>query len=89
MEEIAGSSLQGSTQNANDHLLVWRHWYGISGKWEIEGKITDGNRNNINRYFELFEEHIAPKLNALIAVVELKRLFPGFHEFGRLPQKSS
>ena len=31
----------------------------------------------MNRYFELFEEHIAPKSNALIVVVELKRLFQG------------
>ena len=46
-------------------------------KWEIEGKITDANRNNIARYFELFEEHISPKSNALIAIVELKRLFQG------------
>ena len=46
-------------------------------KWEIEGKITDANRNNIARYFELFEQHISPKLNALIAIVELKRLFQG------------
>ena len=44
-------------------------------KWEIEGKINDGNRNTINRYFDLFEEHIAPKSNTLIVVVELKRLF--------------
>ena len=46
-------------------------------KWETEGKLTDVNRNNINRYFELFEEHISPKSNALIAIVELKRLFQG------------
>ena len=46
-------------------------------KWEIEGKITDANRNNIARYFELFEEHISPKSHALIAIVELKRLFQG------------
>ena len=44
-------------------------------KWEIEGKSHDGNRNTIDRYFELFEEHIAPNSNTLIAVVELKRLF--------------
>ena len=44
---------------------------------EIEGKLNDASRNNINRYFELFEEHITPKLNALIVVVELKRLFQG------------
>ena len=46
-------------------------------KWETEGKLTDVNQNNINRYFELFEEHISPKSNALIAIVELKRLFQG------------
>ena len=32
---------------------------------------------NINRYFEPFKEHIAPKSNALILIVELKRLFQG------------
>ena len=47
----------------------------LVGKWEIEGKIHDSNRNNMKRYFDLFEEHIAPKSNTLIAVVELKRLF--------------
>ena len=44
-------------------------------KWETEDKINDGNRNDIVRYFQLFEEHISPKLNTLIAIVELKRLF--------------
>ena len=46
-------------------------------KWETEGKITDDNRDEVNRYFTLFEEHISPKSNALIAIVELKRLFQG------------
>ena len=46
-------------------------------KWETEGKITDANHNEIDRYFTLFEEHISPKSNALIAIVELKRLFQG------------
>ena len=32
----------------------------------------------MNRYFSLFEEHIAPKSNTVIAVVELRRLFQGF-----------
>ena len=44
---------------------------------ETEGKITDANHNQIARYFELFEEHISPKSNALIAILELKRLFQG------------
>ena len=43
-------------------------------KWQTEGKITGANRNNIARYFELFEEHISPKSNALIMIVELMRL---------------
>ena len=46
-------------------------------KWETEGKITEASRNNIARYLDLFEEHISPKLNALIAILELKRLFQG------------
>ena len=44
-------------------------------KWETEDKINNGNHNQIPRYFELFEEHISPKLNALITIVKLKRLF--------------
>ena len=44
-------------------------------KWETEDKINDSNHNQIARYFELFEEYISLKLNALIAIVELKRLF--------------
>ena len=58
-------------------------------KWEIEGKITDANRNNIARYFELFEEHISPKSNALIAIVELQETVPRFHESGGLPHQGS
>ena len=46
-------------------------------KWQIEEEIMDANRNTICRYFELLEEHIAPKYNTLIAVVELKRLLQG------------
>ena len=46
-------------------------------KWETKGKITDANRKNTARYFEIFEEHISPKSNALIMIVELKRLFQG------------
>ena len=46
-------------------------------KWKTEGKITEANRNNIDHNFELFEEHISPKSNALIMIVELKRLFQG------------
>ena len=70
--------------NANDpvkcnYIIYWSGEIGMEliDKWGIEGKIHDGNRNQIDRYFKLFEEHIAPKPNALIAFVELKRLFQG------------
>ena len=58
------------------------YWSGETGmefvdKWETEGKITDANRDEVNRYFTLSEEHISPKSNALIMIVELKRLFQG------------
>ena len=46
-------------------------------KREIERKIHNGNTNQIDLYFELFEEYIATKSNALIVVMELKRLFQG------------
>ena len=62
-----------------NYIIYWSRETGMElvEMWEIEGKIHDGNKNTINRYFDLFEEHIAPKLNTLIAVVELKRLFKG------------
>ena len=58
------------------------YWSGEPGmelvdKWETEGKITDANHNDVERYFTLFEENISPKSNALIMIVELKRLFQG------------
>ena len=73
---------KGPLNNINDafkcnYIIYWSGEIGMElvDKWEIEGKIHDGNRNTINRYFDLFEEHIAPKSNSLIIVVELKRLF--------------
>ena len=60
------------------YLLSREAGMDLVDKWETEGKITDAKRNNIDRYFELFDEHISPKSNALIVIVELKRLFQGF-----------
>ena len=75
---------KGPLNTANDavkcnYIIYWSGDTGMElvEKWEIQGKIHDGNRNNINRYFELFEEHSALKSNTLIAVAELKRLFQG------------
>ena len=78
MEEKGEVLFKGPLNTANNqvkcnYIIYWSGEIGMElvGKWEIEGKIHDGNRNNINRYFDLFEEHIAPKLNTLITVVEL------------------
>ena len=71
----------GPLTNANDtvkcnYIIYWSGETGMEvvDKWETEEKITDINCNNIARYFELFE-HISPKSNTLITIVELKRLF--------------
>ena len=74
-----------------NYIIYWSRETGMElvDKWEIEGKITDANRNNIERYFELFEEHISPKSNALIMIVELKKLFQGSMSLGRLPHQGS
>ena len=62
-----------------NYLIYWAGETGMDlvDKWETKGKLTKANCNNINWYFELFEEHISPKSNTLIAIVELKRLFQG------------
>ena len=75
---------RGPLNTANDavkcnYIIYWSGENGMElvDKWETEGKITDANHNKIDKYFTLFEEHISPKSNALIAIVELKRLFQG------------
>ena len=85
LEETCWNSvLHGPLNTAGDgvkcnYLIYWAGKMGMDlvDKWETEGKLTDANWNTIDRYFELFEEHISPKSNALIAIVELKRLFQG------------
>ena len=74
----------GPLTGANDavkcnYIIYWSGEPGMElvDKWETEGKIAYANRNQIWRYFDLFEEHISPKSNALIMIVELKRLFQG------------
>ena len=46
-------------------------------KWTTEGKINDGNKNQLAHTWKQFEEYIHPQTNQLIAVVELKQLFQG------------
>ena len=84
MEKKVKILFRGSLNTANDavkcnYIIYWSGEPGMElvDKWETEGKITDANCNQINRYFTLFEEHISPKSNALITIVELKRLFQG------------
>ena len=64
---------RGPLNTANDavkcnYIIYWSGEPGMElvDKWETEGKITDANCNQINRYFTLFEEHISPKSNALM-----------------------
>ena len=75
---------QGPLNATNDgvkcnYIIYWSGETGMElvDKLETEGNITDANRNQVDRYFTLFEEHILPKSNALIMIVELKRLFQG------------
>ena len=75
---------KGPLSNANDpvkcnYIIYWSGETGMElvDKWKSKERLLMENWNNINRYFELFKEHISPKSNALIAVVELKRLFQG------------
>ena len=75
---------QGSLNAAGDDVKCNYiiYWSGetrmeLVDKWETERKITKANENNIARHFELSEEHFLPKSNALIMIVELKRLFQG------------
>ena len=75
---------KGPLNNTSDpikcnYIIYWSGEVGMElvDKWEIEEKIHDGNRNDIDRYFELFEQHIAPKSNALIALVELQETVQG------------
>ena len=81
---------KGPLNNANDpvkcnYIIYWSGEVGMElvDKWEIEGKIHDGNSESISTgILNLFEEHIASKSNALIVVVELKRLFQGSINLG-------
>ena len=59
------------------HLWSSDHGMDLVDKWTTEGKITDGNKETLNTYWEKFEEYIHPQTNKLIAVVELKQLFQG------------
>ena len=43
----------------------------------MDGRLTKDLENKLESYWTLFDQHIAPKSNGLIAVLELKHLFQG------------
>ena len=60
------------------HFLIY--WSGNTGadlveKWTMGGRLTKDLKKKLKSYWTLFEQHIAPRSNGLIAVVELKHLF--------------
>ena len=79
MEQKGGILFKGPLNTADNSVMCndLIYWSGEIGmklvdKLEIEAKIDDTNRDQVNRYFTLFEEHISPKSNTLRVVVELK-----------------
>ena len=75
---------KGPLNGVNDavkcnYIIYWSgdHGMDLVDKWTTEDKITDGNKDTLNTYWEKFEEYIHPQTNKLIAVVKLKRLFQG------------
>ena len=57
-----------------NYVIYWSgdHGMDLVDKWTTEGKINDGNKNELNTHWKQFEEYIHPQTNQLIAVVELK-----------------
>ena len=62
-----------------NYVIYWSgdHGMDLVDKWTAEGKINDGNKEQLNTYWTQFENYIHPQTNQLIAVVELKQLFQG------------
>ena len=57
-----------------NYIIYWSgdHRMDLVDKWTTEGKINDGNKEQLNTYWTQFENYIHPQTNQLIAVVELK-----------------
>ena len=61
----------------------------------MDGRLTEDSKKKLESYWTLFEQHITPKSNGLIAVVELKHLFQGsiilekFHTRARILMEES
>ena len=57
-----------------NYVIYWSgdHGMDLVDKRTTEGKINNGNKNNLKTYLDKFEECIHPQTNKLIAVMELK-----------------
>ena len=80
MEVLFKGPLNGVTEAVKcNYVIYWSSDHGMDlvEKWTTEAKITDGNKETLNTYWEKFEEYIHPQTNKLIAGVELKELFQG------------
>ena len=80
MEVLFKGPLSEATETIQcNYVIYWSGGHGMDlvDKWTTEGKINDGNKNELNTYWKQFEEYIHPQTNQLIAVVELKQLFQG------------
>ena len=64
------------------HYLTEEEGSKLISQWTAEGKLTDygteaTSKKKLRTYWQLFEDYTKPRLNSLIAVIELKWLFQG------------
>ena len=61
-----------------NYVIYWSgdHGMDLVEKWTTEGKINDGNKNELNTYWKQFEEYIHPQTNQLIAVIGTQVTIP-------------
>ena len=80
MEVLFKGPLNEATETVKcNYVIYWSgdHGMDLVDKWTTEGKINDGNKNQLATYWKQFEEYMHPQTNQLIAVVELKQLVQG------------
>ena len=62
-----------------NYVIYWSgdHGMDLVDKWTTEGKINEENKEEVNTYWDRFDEYVHPQTNKLIAVMELKWPFQG------------